>query len=102
MFVSFSASARACFVIAAAIAIAVFALAFLVAPRACAGGFEVYFWCGAVALLLLLVLPFIGDTGKSLLIRAASTFGFMVLGAGAWLAGLFVANVRFICGLGYL
>jgi hypothetical protein len=32
----------------------------------------------------------------------AIAIGFVFLGAGAWLAGLFADNVRFICGLGYL
>ena len=28
--------------------------------------------------------------------------GFIIFGAAAWFAGLFAANVRLICGLGYL
>jgi len=36
------------------------------------------------------------------LVRVVWALGFVVLGAGAWFAGLFTANVRFICGLGYL
>jgi hypothetical protein len=90
------------FISAAAVAIAVVALAFLVAPRSCNGGLELYFWCGVAALLLLLGLPFAVHVGRSILVRAAFALGFVVLGAGAWLAGLFAANVRFICGLGYL
>ena len=93
---------RACLFIASGIALVVFALAFFVAPWACTGGLEFYFWCGAAAVLLMLALPFITRMRGSLLVRAGSAFGFAVLGAGAWLAGLLVANVRFICGLGYL
>ena len=92
----------AAFIAAAVIAIALVVLAYLVAPRACDGGLELYFWCGGVALLLLLGLPFAARVGSSTLIRIAIAIGFVVLGAGAWLAGLFAANVRFICGLGYL
>ena len=92
----------AAFITAAVIAIALVVLAYLVAPRACAGGLELYVWCGGGALLLLLGLPFTARLGRSILIRIAIAIGFLFLGAGAWLAGLFAANVRFICGLGYL
>ena len=90
------------FISAAAIAIAVVGLAFLVAPRACDGGLELYVWCGGTALLVLLALPFAAHIGRSILVRVVWALGFVVLGAGAWFAGLFTANVRFICGLGYL
>jgi hypothetical protein len=93
---------RAGFVSAAAIAIALVALAFAVAPRACEGGLELYTWCGGAALLLLLGLPFVARMGRSTLVRVALAFGFVVFGASAWFAGLFAANVRFICGMGYL
>ena len=49
--------ATAGFISAAAVAIAVVGLAFLVAPRACAGGLDLYVWCGGAALLVLLALP---------------------------------------------
>lgn len=78
------------------------AVAYLVAPRSCQGGLEVYVWCGGAALLALVALPFIARIGRSTLIRMALALGFLVFGAGVWLAGLFAANVRFICGLGYL
>ena len=90
------------FIIAAGIAAALVALAYVVAPRACEGGLELYTWCGGAALLLLLGLPFVARIGRTALARVACAFGFLVFGAGAWFAGLFVANVRFICGLGYL
>jgi hypothetical protein len=90
------------FISAAAIAIAVVALAYLVAPRSCQGGLELYTWCGAAALLLLAGLPFAARIGRSTLIRIAIALGFLVFGTGVWLTGLFAANVRFICGLGYL
>jgi hypothetical protein len=94
--------ARAGFVSAAIIAIGIIGLAFLVAPHACAGGLELYFWSGCTALVVLLALPFAARLGRSLVSRFFWALGFLVLGAGAWLLGLFSANVRFICGLGYL
>jgi hypothetical protein len=87
---------------AVAIAVALVALAYLVAPRACQGGLEIYVVCGGVALLVLSGLPFAAQVGRSMPVRIALAAGFLTFGAGAWLAGLFAANVRFICGLGYL
>jgi len=51
---------------------------------------------------LLLGLPFFSGMGRSMWVRVAFAFGFLVFGTGAWFAGLFAANIRFICGLGYL
>jgi hypothetical protein len=50
----------------------------------------------------LLGLPFAAHVGRSSLVRVGYALGFFVFAAGVWLAGLFAANVRFICGLGYL
>jgi len=90
------------FIGAVAISAALVVLAYVVAPRACKGGAELYVWCGGAALLLLLALPFAMRIGRSMLGRTAYALGFLVFGTGAWFAGLFAANVRFICGLGYL
>src|SRR6476469_2620538 len=90
------------FASAAIIAIGLVGLALVAAPRACKGGFEVYFWTGCVALLVLVVLPFAARLGSSWTRRVAWAASFLALGAAAWLIGLFSANVRFICGLGYL
>jgi hypothetical protein len=87
---------------AAAIASALVALAYVVAPRACEGGLELYTWCGGAALLLLFGLPFAAHLGRSIFVRTVFALGFVIFGAGAWLAGLLAANVRFICGMGYL
>jgi hypothetical protein len=92
----------AAFIGATAIVTALVVLAYLVSPRACQGGIELYTWCGGAALLLLFGLPFVAHMGRSMLVRVAFALGFLVFGVGAWLAGLFAANVRFICGLGYL
>jgi len=94
--------ATAGFISASAIAIAVVGLAFLVAPRACEGGLELYVWCGGTALLVLLALPFAAHIGRSTLVRVVWALCFVIFGVSAWIAGLFAANVRFICGLGYL
>jgi hypothetical protein len=93
---------KTAFISAAAIATGLVVLAFVVAPRACNGGLELYIWCGGAALLLLFGLPFVAHIGRSTLVRVALALGLLVFGAGAWFAGLFAANVRFICGLGYL
>jgi len=90
------------FISAAVIASGLVALAYIVAPRSCQGGAEFYVWGGGAALLLLLGLPFFARAGRSTLVRCALALGFLVLGVCAWIAGLLLANVRFICGLGYL
>ena len=92
----------AAFISAAAIATALVLLAFVVAPRACTGGPEFYLWCGAAALAFLACLPLFTHTSRSILFRVTLAFGFLAFGTIAWFAGLFAANVRFICGLGYL
>ena len=93
---------RAGFIGAAAIATALVVLAFIVAPHSCKGGLELYFYVGCAAILLLFGLPFFSGMGRSMWVRVAFAFGFLVFGTGAWFAGLFAANIRFICGLGYL
>ena len=90
------------FISAAGIAAVLVVLAFVAAPRACTGGFELYFWVGVAALLLLVGMPFVTHRARSILVRLALALGFLAFGVGAWLAGLFAANVRFLCGLGYL
>ena len=74
-------------------------VAFWVAPRACEGGFETYLQCGTMALIVLAALPFVLLGGKSLSVRVVSSVGFVILGAVAWVAGLFVANVNILCRL---
>ena len=86
-------------VAAAVILLLLFSIAFFVAPRACEGGFEIYLQCGIVALLVLAALPFVLRTGNSLAVRMVSGLGFVVLGAAAWVVGLVVANVNFLCRL---
>jgi hypothetical protein len=85
--------------LAASIGLVVFALAFVVAPRACEGGLDVYLWCGVAALAALLALSFVTHLSGSLLASFGWAVGFAVLGFGAWLGGLVAANVRIICRL---
>jgi hypothetical protein len=78
------------------------AAAYAAAPHACKGGLEAYLGAGVVALLALVVLPFATRIGQSALTRVVWAAGFGAFGVCAWIAGLVLANVRFICGLGYL
>ena len=87
---------------AIAIAVALVVLAHAVAPRACTGGLELYVWCGLGALVLLAGMPLVTHRTRSTWVRLAWAFGFLAFGVAVWLTGLFAANVRFICGLGYL
>ena len=74
-------------------------VAFVVAPRACEGGFEIYLQSGIVALIVLSALPFILRSGNSLAVRVVSALGFVGLGVVGWVVGLFAANVSFLCRL---
>jgi hypothetical protein len=86
-------------VAAAAVSLLLIVVAFWVAPRACEGGFETYLQCGIAALIVLAALPFALRRDNSLSVRIASALGFVVLGIAAWIAGVFVANVNFLCRL---
>jgi hypothetical protein len=94
--------ARIGWIVAAGIGAALMALAFAVAPRACAGGLEIYGIAGLVALPALAAVPFAAGIGGGIARRLGVALGFVALGVATWLAGLLLANVRFICGLGYL
>jgi len=85
--------------LALSIGAAVFALAFVVAPRACEGGLEVYGWAGVVGVVVLAAVPAVVRAGRSLLGRVGWTAGFILFGGAVWVAGLFTANVRIICRL---
>ena len=91
--------ASQCIIAAAVVLILLVSIAFFVAPRACEGGFEIYLQSGIVALIVLPALPFILRSGNSLAVRVVSGLGFVVLGAIAWVIGLFAANVNFLCRL---
>jgi hypothetical protein len=93
------ASSHAPWLAVAGVSLAILALAFVVAPRACEGGLELYFWVGVLALVGLFALPVVTRTDRSM----SSCFGygllFVLIGVGAWLAGMILANVRIICRL---
>ena len=74
-------------------------VAFVVAPRACEGGFEIYLQSGVVALIVLAALPFILRSGNALGARVVSGLGLVVLGAIAWTIGLVAADLNFLCRL---
>jgi len=88
-----------CFIAAAVVLLLLVAVAFLVAPRACEGGFEIYLQCGIVAFIVLAALPFLLRSGNSLAVRVVSGLDLVVLGAVTWVIGLFAANVNFLCRL---
>ena len=102
MTVAAASRARTGWMVGAAIVAVLMAVAFAVAPRACAGGLEVYAVAGGVALLALAGLPFVARIGRTMARRLGASLGLVALGVATWLAGLLLANVRFICGLGYL
>jgi len=91
--------ASQCIIAAAVVLLLLVSIAFFVAPRACEGGFEIYLQSGIVAFIVLAALPFILRSDNSLAVRVVSGLGFVVLGAIAWVIGLFAANVNFLCRL---
>ena len=78
---------------------ALFAFAFVAAPHACEWGLTAYFWSGVASLLILFATPFALRTDRTILVGVGLGFGFAVLGAAIWFAGLFAANVRILCRL---
>jgi hypothetical protein len=86
-----------CIGAAAVVCLLVVSCAFFAAPRACEGGFETYLKCGVLALIVLAALPFVLRSGNSAAARVGLGFGCVSLGVVAWVVGLFVANVNFLC-----
>jgi hypothetical protein len=82
-----------------ALSLALFAFAFVAAPKSCQWGNEAYFWAGVTALVALFALPFVLRARASFLVRIGIGLGFVVLGCAIWLGGLFAANFRIICTL---
>lgn len=85
--------------VAAAIGAVIFALAFILAPRACDGGFDLYVWSGIAMIVVLLALPFVAHMGQSVLGSVGWAFGLTVFGLGVWLAGLLSSDVFVLCRL---
>lgn len=85
--------------LASVLCIALFAIAFLVAPHSCQGGLTAYFWLGVVVTTALLVIPLALERNLPILKRAFASFGLVVLGAAVWVAGVFAANISIVCRL---
>lgn len=82
-----------------AIVVSLIAAAFWIAPRACEGGLEVYFFLGIAGIVAMLALPFILRSSVSLLVRVFLALGFAIVGAVGWVVGLLAANVQILCRL---
>lgn len=87
------------FVAAAAVCAAVFAFAFIAAPRSCEGGLAAYVWAGAAALAALFALPLALQRGEPVLPRVGLGILFSAAGLVVWALGLFAAGVRVVCRL---
>ena len=83
----------------AALSVALFAFAFVAAPKSCQWGSEAYFWTGIAALPAFFALPFLFRAGASPLVRAGLGLAAVLAGCAVWLGGLFAANFRIICTL---
>jgi hypothetical protein len=81
------------------VAMALVAIAFSIAPRACEGGLETYLKWGLAAIAGVFALPFVARAANDMLVRVGLAFAFALIGAGAWIAGLFIANVQILCRL---
>jgi hypothetical protein len=84
---------------AGAIAAAILALAFAVAPRSCEGGLELYFGAGVAALVALFAIPFFSRADRPLAVRFAWALGFLLAGAAVWVGGFAAADVKLLCRL---
>jgi len=78
---------------------ALFVFAFVAAPKSCEWGLDAYFLAGLACAVALLALPFVLRAGRSLALCAGVAVALVALGFSAWVAGLFVANVRILCKL---
>lgn len=78
---------------------ALFAFAFVAAPKSCEWGLGAYFWSGVVCVLVMFALPFVLRAASSARSRSGLAFAFAAAGCGVWIAGLFAANVRILCRL---
>jgi hypothetical protein len=78
---------------------ALLVLAFVAAPKSCEWGLAAYWWSGVACVLVLFALPFALRAAPSMRGRIGLALAFAVAGCGAWVAGLFAANVRILCRL---
>jgi len=85
--------------IGGAVCTAMFAFAFVAAPRSCEWGLAAYFWAGVASFLILLALPIVLRADRSVLFRIGLGVAFAGLGVGVWIGGLVAANVLIMCRL---
>jgi len=78
---------------------ALFVFAFVAAPKSCEWGLDAYFVAGIACAVALLALPFVLRAGRSLALCTGVAAALVALGFAAWVAGLFIANVRILCKL---
>lgn len=90
---------KAVLAVAAALGLGLFALAFVVAPRACSGGLGLYFWAGVAATVAAGAAVAALPRGFGPWRRTGLALALMCGVALAWLAGLFAADVRIMCRL---
>ena len=83
----------------ATLSAAMFAFAFVAAPKSCQWGNEAYSRVGIGCLIALFAISFVLRAGHSILGSTGFALGFVAFGCGVWLAGLFAANFRIICAL---
>ena len=84
-------------VVGAALCAAMVACALAAAPRSCEGGLEAYLLAGLIGVPAMFAAPMFLRSDRSMLRRLAWGALFAAIGIAVWIAGLFGANVRFLC-----
>ena len=85
--------------LAAGLCGALFAFAFVAAPKSCEWGLSAYFWVGSATLAALFAVPWVMRPGVRHRHPALQGAGYAALGLLVWIAGLFAADVRILCRL---
>lgn len=85
--------------VAAALAAALLAFAYVAAPESCEWGLTAYFWCGVVATLAMLAAPFRWLAARPPAVRFGMALLYGAGSVGVWFAGLFAANFQIMCRL---
>ena len=78
---------------------ALFAFAFLAAPKSCEWGLSAYFWLGCATLAALFIVPWIARPAARQRHPALEGMGYAAAGSLVWIGGLFAADVRILCRL---
>jgi hypothetical protein len=85
--------------VGAVLCAAIVVCALAAAPRSCEGGFEAYLLAGLIGIPGMFAVPMFLRSDRSMLRRLAWGALFAAIGLAVWIAGLFGANIRFICRL---